>query len=83
VGLVTLRAWVNDNYVSAASPDGTLLADHSIVGATERFTEYKLAEGGIAFLAANGQYVTAENAGGEPLSRIGGAPDVEGIYISY
>jgi glucose/arabinose dehydrogenase len=64
----TLRALVNNQFVSAANATTALIANKAVAGATERFDVIDLGGGNIALRSrANGMYVAAENGGAAPL----------------
>jgi hypothetical protein len=64
----TLKALVNNQFVSAPNATTALIANKATAGATERFDVIDLGGGNIALRSrANGMYVAAENAGAAPL----------------
>jgi PKD repeat protein len=67
-GISTLKSMANNQFVSAANATTALIANKATVGATERFDVIDLGGGNIALRSrANNMYVTAENAGAQPL----------------
>jgi glucose/arabinose dehydrogenase len=67
-GISTLKALVNNQFVSAANATTALIANKATAGATEQFDVIDLGSGNIALRSrANNMYVTAENAGAQPL----------------
>jgi subtilisin family serine protease len=66
---VTLRAQINNRYVTAESAGAaSLIANRAAAGSWERFTLLTNADGSVSLRAGvNGRYVTAENAGASPL----------------
>lgn len=67
LGTFTLRQHDTGRYVTTGS-DGSLSTTPTFTGDAERFVEFQMPNGGVAFRSvANQQYVTAENAGGSPL----------------
>ncbi|GAA2375380.1 PQQ-dependent sugar dehydrogenase [Dactylosporangium salmoneum] len=67
--VVSLRAHVNNRYVTAEDGGGSpLIANRSAVGSWEQFDVVDQGDGYVALRAhANNQYVTAENGGDSPL----------------
>jgi PKD repeat protein len=64
----TLRALVNNQFVSAANSTTPLIANKATAGATERFDVVDLGGGNVALRSrASNMYVCAENAGAQPL----------------
>ncbi|MEU4155282.1 PQQ-dependent sugar dehydrogenase [Actinoplanes sp. NPDC026670] len=64
----TLRALVNNQFVSAANATTPLIANKATAGATERFDVIDLGGGNVALRSrATNLYVTADNAGANPL----------------
>jgi glucose/arabinose dehydrogenase len=64
----TLKALVNNQFVSAPSTSTALIADKATAGATERFDVVDLGGGNVALRSrASGMYVCAENAGAGAL----------------
>jgi glucose/arabinose dehydrogenase len=64
----TLKALVNNQFVSAANATTALIANKATAGTTERFDVIDLGGGNIALRSrANNMYVTAEAAGAQPL----------------
>jgi hypothetical protein len=67
-GISTLKALANNQFVSAANATTTLIANKATAGATEQFDVIDLGSGNIALRSrANNMYVTADNAGAQPL----------------
>ncbi|GLY95302.1 PQQ-dependent sugar dehydrogenase [Actinoplanes sp. NBRC 103695] len=67
-GGATLKALINNQYVSAANATTALIANRATAGATERFDVVDLGGGGIALRSrANSQFVCADNSGADPL----------------
>ncbi|GGO18454.1 PQQ-dependent sugar dehydrogenase [Micromonospora parathelypteridis] len=67
IGGISLRAQVNNQYVSAVG-SSPLIANKATIGTTEQFDRVDAGNGTIALRSrANGLYVAAENAGAEPL----------------
>ncbi|CCH18467.1 PQQ-dependent sugar dehydrogenase [Micromonospora lupini] len=66
-GGITLRAQVNNQYVSAVGTN-PLIANKASVSTTEQFDRVDAGNGNIALRSrANGLYVCADNAGANPL----------------
>ncbi|WP_433305439.1 carbohydrate-binding protein [Actinoplanes sp. CA-030573] len=64
----TLKALVNNQFVSAPSSTAPLIANKATAGATERFDVVDLGAGNVALRSrATGLYVCAENAGAAAL----------------
>jgi glucose/arabinose dehydrogenase/PKD repeat protein len=69
-GAVSLRALVNNQYVSAANAGASpLIANQSTIGVAEQFDLVDRGGGNIALRSrANGRYVSATSAGAGPLT---------------
>ncbi|MEV6637476.1 PQQ-dependent sugar dehydrogenase [Actinoplanes sp. NPDC051470] len=67
-GGATLKALINNQFVSALGTTSPLIANQTTAGDTERFDVVDLGNGAIALRSrASNQFVCAENGGAEPL----------------
>jgi hypothetical protein len=67
--LFSIKANANGQFVSAANTGATLIANKTTVGVSEQFDIISLPDGNVALKSkGNGMYVTAENAGNNPLA---------------